>query len=226
MNWWSRPTASDWASARAGWNRLVSLSMRIGRQNGARARTLSIGPDPVYPARQCGVSAFGEGDQRDAEAYQHHLRRRSERGSTRGAGPGSGPPPRHIRSWRPPRPARTAAPPAPVPARSKPTTPPMTAVRLVSRFSDQRAPARHARMQQHREVADFLRDFVRHDGQRRHDAEVHVGEEGRGDQHAVEHVVQGIADQHQRAARLLAGLLVLMRAWSWSCASPTGCSSQ
>ena len=26
MNWWSRPTASDWASASACWNRLVSLS--------------------------------------------------------------------------------------------------------------------------------------------------------------------------------------------------------
>ena len=111
----------------------------------------------------------------------------------------------------------------------KPTTPPMTAVRLVSRFSDQRAPARHARIQQHREVADFLGDFVRHDGQRRDDAEVHVGEEGRGDQHAVEHVVQGVAHQHQRAARLLAGLLVLMSvvvAVVMPCASPTGCSAQ
>ena len=81
----------------------------------------------------------------------------------------------------------------------------MTAVRLVSRFSDQRAPARNAGMQQHGEVADFLRNLVRHDGQRRDDAEVHVGQESGGDQHAVEHVVQGIADQHQRAAGLLAG---------------------
>ena len=68
----------------------------------------------------------------------------------------------------------------------------------------QRAPARHARVQQHREVADFLRNLVRHDGERRDDAEVHVGEEGGGDQHAVEHVVQGVADQHQRAAGLAA----------------------
>jgi hypothetical protein len=30
MNWWSRPTANDCASARAIWNLLVSLSMRIG----------------------------------------------------------------------------------------------------------------------------------------------------------------------------------------------------
>ena len=32
-------TARDWASERADWNRLVSLSIRIGRQNGAPART-------------------------------------------------------------------------------------------------------------------------------------------------------------------------------------------
>src|SRR5260370_19381090 len=29
MNWLSRPTASDWASARAAWNLVVSLSIRI-----------------------------------------------------------------------------------------------------------------------------------------------------------------------------------------------------
>jgi hypothetical protein len=52
--------------------------------------------------------------------------------------------------------------------------------------------------------------FVRHDGQRRHDAEVYIGEERRRDEHAVEHVVQGVTHQHQRAARLLAGLFVLM----------------
>ena len=40
MNWWSRPTARDWASARADWNRLVSLSIRIGAQIGASAANL------------------------------------------------------------------------------------------------------------------------------------------------------------------------------------------
>ena len=73
----------------------------------------------------------------------------------------------------------------------------------------QRTAARHARMKQHGEVADFLRNLVRHDGERGHDAEVHVGQEGRRDQHAVEHVVQGIADQHQRTARLAARVIVL-----------------
>ena len=73
----------------------------------------------------------------------------------------------------------------------------------------QRAAARNARMQQHGEVADFLRNLVRHDGQRRDDAQVHVGEEGGGDQHAVEHVVQGVADQHQRAAGLAARVVVM-----------------
>ena len=42
----------------------------------------------------------------------------------------------------------------------------------------------------------------------RDDAEVHVGQEGRGDQHAVEHVVERVADQDQRAAGLLAGGVV------------------
>ena len=31
MNWWSRPTASDWASESASWKVEVSLSCRIGR---------------------------------------------------------------------------------------------------------------------------------------------------------------------------------------------------
>src|SRR4051812_47782380 len=37
MNWLSRPTARDWASARADWKRLVSLSIRIGALHGAPA---------------------------------------------------------------------------------------------------------------------------------------------------------------------------------------------
>ena len=37
---------------------------------------------------------------------------------------------------------------------------------------------------------------------RRDDAEMQVGEEGGGDQYAIEHVVQGVADEHQRAAGL------------------------
>jgi hypothetical protein len=64
-------------------------------------------------------------------------------------------------------------------------------------------------MQQHREGADFLRDLVGHDGQRRDDAQVHVGEEGGSDQHAVEQVVQGVTHQHQRAAGLAPGVVVV-----------------
>ena len=51
---------------------------------------------------------------------------------------------------------------------------------------------------------------MRHDGDGRHDAKMYVGEEGRGDQYAVEHVVQGVTHQHQSATRLLARLLILM----------------
>ena len=38
MNWWSRPTASVWASASAIWNLLVSLSIRMGWAPGCVAR--------------------------------------------------------------------------------------------------------------------------------------------------------------------------------------------
>ena len=65
---------------------------------------------------------------------------------------------------------------------------------------DQRAPPRRRSSAAPRRCR-LPGDFVGHDGQRRHDAEVHVGQEGRGDQYAVEHVVQGITYQHQRAAR-------------------------
>ena len=37
MNWWSRPTARDWASCRAVWNLAVSLSMRMNRAPGCTA---------------------------------------------------------------------------------------------------------------------------------------------------------------------------------------------
>ena len=46
---------------------------------------------------------------------------------------------------------------------------------------------------------------MRDDGQRRHDAQVRVGQEGGGDDHAVAEVVDAVADQHAPAAA--AGLL-------------------
>jgi hypothetical protein len=58
----------------------------------------------------------------------------------------------------------------------------------------------HARVQQHEVVADFLRDFVRDDGGRGHDAQRHALREGGGDQHAIDEIVEGIADQDQRCA--------------------------
>jgi hypothetical protein len=44
-------------------------------------------------------------------------------------------------------------------------------------------------VQEDSEVADFLRDLVGHDRERGDDAEMEVGEEGGGDQYAVEDVV-------------------------------------
>ncbi len=55
-------------------------------------------------------------------------------------------------------------------------------------------------MQQYQEIAHFLRNLVRDDRKRGHDAEVMVGEERRGDQHAVHEVVERVADDDHGAA--------------------------
>ena len=58
---------------------------------------------------------------------------------------------------------------------------------------------RVARIEQDDEIAHFLRNFVRHDRQRGDDAELHVLQESRRDQDAVEEVVDRITDHDQRA---------------------------
>ena len=59
-------------------------------------------------------------------------------------------------------------------------------------------------MQQHRQVAELLRNLVRRDRYRGQDPEPHVGQEGGGDQHAVEAIVDAVTDQHDPGGRALA----------------------
>ncbi len=47
------------------------------------------------------------------------------------------------------------------------------------------------------EVAHFLRDFMRDDGDGRGHTEHRVGDKGGGDQHTVDKIVEGIAQQNQ-----------------------------
>ena len=54
-------------------------------------------------------------------------------------------------------------------------------------------------MQQDREVADLLRDLMGRHCDRGDDAEMDVGEKGRADQHAVDQVVDGVADEDEGA---------------------------
>ena len=83
------------------------------------------------------------------------------------------------------------------------------AVRLVARLN-QSARARPAGVQQHREVTDFLRDLVGRNGERSGDAKLEIGEEGRGDQHAVERVVQGVAREHEPGGTVFMRIVVVL----------------
>jgi hypothetical protein len=47
-------------------------------------------------------------------------------------------------------------------------------------------------VQQHRKVAHFLGNLVRHDREGRHDAQVKVRQKCRGDQHAINKIVQAV----------------------------------
>ena len=62
----------------------------------------------------------------------------------------------------------------------------------------ERAHARVAGAQQDRDVADFLRNLVRGDGERGRDAERHRRDDRRRDHRAVDERVERVADDHQR----------------------------
>ena len=78
-------------------------------------------------------------------------------------------------------------------------------------IEQQRARAREPRVHQDGEVPDAVRDLVRGHCESRHQAEGEAAEEGRGDQHSVERVVEAVPDQHQDARGLLAQVLVPVR---------------
>ena len=66
---------------------------------------------------------------------------------------------------------------------------------------EQRALPAVARRQQDGDVADFLRDLVRRDGDRRVDAERDRGHHRGGDDRAVDEVVERVAEDDQRRRR-------------------------
>ena len=85
-------------------------------------------------------------------------------------------------------------------------------------------------MQQDQEIADLLRDLVRDDRERRDDAELGALQERGGDEHAVDEVVQGVADDDQRAAaavvvRLLVRIVRPRSSRVWQCRQSSSFSS-
>src|SRR3569623_359137 len=71
----------------------------------------------------------------------------------------------------------------------------------------QRPAAAEAAVQQHGEIAELLRYLMRGHGDGGDHAEVYVGKKGGADQDAVDEVVHGIADHHDRARGLVRGRL-------------------
>ena len=49
-----------------------------------------------------------------------------------------------------------------------------------------------------RKIAELLRNFVRHHGQRRADSQRHRRQDGRADHHAVEKIMERVPDEHHR----------------------------
>ena len=58
-------------------------------------------------------------------------------------------------------------------------------------------------MQQDRKVADFLRNLMRRNGERRADAKRHRRHDGRGDDRTIDEVVEGVADEHGKDAAVV-----------------------
>ncbi len=77
-------------------------------------------------------------------------------------------------------------------------TAPATLASAAQHVQRQRLAAAVAGVEQHGEVADLLRHFVRGDGRGGADAQRHRGQHRGADHRAVHEVVDGAADQHQR----------------------------
>ncbi|MNY18748.1 hypothetical protein D3C86_1521480 [compost metagenome] len=71
---------------------------------------------------------------------------------------------------------------------------------------------RESRVEQHDEIANFLRNLMRGNRQRRHHADLGIGQEGGGNHDAIGKVVEGIPDEDGQAAaaRFLAVMAVMM----------------
>ncbi len=73
----------------------------------------------------------------------------------------------------------------------------------------QRAPLRHARMHEQREVSQPVRDLMGGDGERSHQPEGPVLQKGGCNENSVQHVVDAIADEHEHSRRLVAVRVVV-----------------
>jgi len=72
----------------------------------------------------------------------------------------------------------------------------------------ERAPAREAGVQQDHEVADLVRDLVRHHRQRGDETQLHIDEERARDDDTIGEVVEGIANENRQSAT--PGLLLVV----------------
>ncbi len=64
-------------------------------------------------------------------------------------------------------------------------------------------------MQQDGEIADLARHLVREHGEPGHDAEVDVDQECCGDEHTIERVVHGVADEDHHPRRTLVVVVII-----------------
>ncbi len=199
--WWSRPTASDWASARAFWKRLVSWSLRMAAILGAAHRPSMVGNlrrrmgnadaprrPPAPPRGRSAVPATGccghpRGGAAGDQVGHGHIqqagggdRQRIGQGGPHG---GEREVPDHATHHRAQRrdqvPARRPGP-RDMPLFSRTAKLPTS---LGTSCASTARPVMTPRL--------------------------HVDQERRGDQHAIQRVVHGVAHQHHHAGRAIAG---------------------
>ena len=130
-----------------------------------------------------------------SSTWRSGVARRSRRGADRESGPTS----RCRAGWPTRTRARTAGCPGTTCTAAKATSAPSDARRAGDDVQHQRPAAAVAGGEQDRDVADFLRDLVRGDGDRGVDAERHRRHHGGADDRAVDEVVERVADEDAAA---------------------------
>jgi hypothetical protein len=70
---------------------------------------------------------------------------------------------------------------------------------------------RHARMQKQREITDAMRYLMSRDGQRRNQPQRHTSQKGRGNQNAVERIVDAVANEDEHPGSAVVVMPMVMR---------------